>query len=338
MLFKSITYGNRTLLLALVLCFWAPSVAKAQLPALKSPNQLRAFYVQAIQRNLAANATDTFVYLLWNGPSAESDTTCVTTWNAAAAESDTVCTHWMGYRVRRTIVGITPVPMGVVGQWKARDSVVPLCVEPQVPCDLANFIFTGTGIFFKGFRNNRVVTGSGATADTTYLLDYPPGSPADVDSSARLFVDLSAIAGFTTQYSVTSIDTLIAVNADFYESPMDTAVTVVPATPPAQDMTLVAVVPNPYRGHAQWDPAPGERRMHFIHLPAGSIVRIYTPNGELIRTLEQNAGSSPGGVTGELEWDMQNGAGREVATGIYLYTVSPPDGRTPVRGHFVIIK
>jgi hypothetical protein len=100
----------------------------------------------------------------------------------------------------------------------------------------------------------------------------------------------------------------------------------------------VAVVPNPYKGSAQWDPSPTERRMHFIHLPAGSTVRIYTSSGELLRTLVQDPNVSPGGQTGELAWDMKNEGGNPVVSGIYIYTVHPPDGRTPKKGHFVIIK
>ena len=78
--------------------------------------------------------------------------------------------------------------------------------------------------------------------------------------------------------------------------------------------------------------------MHFIHLPAGSTVRIYTSSGELLRTLVQDPNVSPGGQTGELAWDMKNEGGNPVVSGIYIYTVHPPDGRTPKKGHFVIIK
>jgi hypothetical protein len=43
-------------------------------------------------------------------------------------------------------------------------------------------------------------------------------------------------------------------------------------------------------------------------------------------------------VTGEVAWDLKNDDGRTVVSGIYLYTVHPADGRTPRKGHFVIIK
>jgi hypothetical protein len=99
----------------------------------------------------------------------------------------------------------------------------------------------------------------------------------------------------------------------------------------------VAVVPNPYKGSAEWDPPSGGRRVHFIHLPAGATVKIYTTSSELIRTLKLDSGSSPGGETGELAWDLKDEAGRTVVSGIYMYLAETPEGRTR-RGHFVIIK
>jgi hypothetical protein len=313
-----------------------PATASAQATFPKSPTGVQAYYVQSTtqNRNLVNNATGTFVFLLWNGPSAESDTVCTTVIQGSPADTDTVCLPlWQGYRVRRTIEGVSPGRLETVGQWKARDSVQPFCVDAQLPCDPQNFVFTGAGVFFKGFRNNR-------RPDGTFVIPYPPGNPADTDTTARMFVDTGALTGFVTEYAVTSIDTVRTVNADFYESPIDSSqiVRLTPSTPPEDNMEKVGVVPNPYKESAQWDPAPNQRRIHFIHLPAGSTVRIYTSAGELLQTLIQNPNANPGGVSGDLEWDLKNFYGKTVVSGIYIYTVHPPDGRTPKKGHFVIIK
>jgi len=308
----------------------------AQAPFPVSPKGVQGYYRQAnaANRNVVNNATATFVFILWNGASAESDSVCTTVIKVSPPETLVVCTAlWQGYRVRRTIEGISPGRLEVVGQWKARDSVVPLCITSQAPCDVQNFVFTGAGVFFKGFRNNRRPDGS-------YILPYPPGNPADQDGTARLYVDTSSLAGFPTEYAVTSIDTVRQVNADYYESPIDSSeiVRVIPSTPPANNTEMVGVVPNPYEETAQWDPAPNQRRIHFIHLPAGSTVRIYTSAGELLRTLTQDPNANPGGSSGDLAWDLRNASGNSVVSGIYIYTVHPPDGRTPRKGHFVIIK
>jgi len=336
------------LFLAISGMFLIPGSAIAQVSLPKSPTGVQGYYIQASTANRinVENATGTFVFLVWNGPSAESDTTCITQrffgcisppQCFTAADSDTVTRAfchpwWTGYRVRRTITGISPGQMEVVGQWKSRDVVGPICLAEQQPCDLQHFVFTGTGLFFKGFQHNQIAPGQ-------FVLDYPKGSPVDADTSARIFVDSGALVGFPTTYAVTSIDTTRMVNSDFFESPIDSTqlVNLTPATGPAPNMEEVAVVPNPYKGSAQWDP-PGGRAVHFINLPAGSTVRIYTSAGELLRVLKQDPNSSPGGQTGELVWALKNEHGSSVVSGIYIYSVHPPDGRTPKKGHFVIIK
>jgi hypothetical protein len=336
-----------------------PRTGTAQTPKLKSPTVVRGFYRQSaspLVSSVVNNQTGTLVFLFWNGPSAETDTICGedTTWvcgptvpvcevdpqicidlgfNCQIDTTSTCRPAWNGYRVRRTVEGISPGRLDLIGQMKARDVVIPVCLDRHEPCDLQNFVFTGAGIFFKGFSNNRL-------PDGTYLFDYPPGNPADSDTSARVFLDIGSIVGFPHEYAVTSIDTLTFVNADIAESPVDSSeiVRLTPATPPATNLESVVVVPNPYKGSAEWDPGPNERRMSFRNVPPGATIRIWTAAGELLRSLVQNPNVSPGGQSGELAWDLKNDAGRTVVSGIYIYSVHPVDGRTPKKGHFVIIK
>ena len=252
----------------------------------------------------------------------------VLVWSGARVESDSV---WMGYRVRRTIDGITPRPFELVGEHKSRNQVTSICLSIHAPCDLSQFVFYGTGLFFKGFRNNM--------ANGRPIIDYPPGAPTDNCDTCRVFVDQANLAGFTSHYAVTSIDTLHIIASDFTESAIDSSeiVTVQPSGPPAPNLEGVAVVPNPFRGSAEWDPAPGENRIHFIHLPAGSTVRIYTSNGDLVRVLVQNPNANQGGTTGDLEWDLKNADGRNVVSGIYVYRVESPQAHN-IKGHFVVIR
>jgi hypothetical protein len=281
------------------------SSANAQIPVPRSPNTVRAFFTP-----LTGGKT---VILVWSG---------------AHVESDSV---WMGYRVRRTIKGITPNPFEVIGQFKSRNTVTSACLATGTPCDLSNFVFYGTGLFFRGFQNNFI--------NGQYIINYPPGAPTVSCDSCWVFADQANLAGFTSLYAVTSIDTLHMTGNDFTESPIDSSeiVTVQPSGPPAPNLERVAVVPNPFRGSAEWDPVPGASRIHFINLPASSTVRIYTSNGELVRVLVQNPNANPGGVTGDLEWDLKNADGRNVVSGIYIYQVESPAGHN-VKGHFVVIR
>jgi len=291
-------------LLAASLNTAAASAAQMAIP--RSPNAVRAYFTSRTGPNT--------VLVVWSGARAESDSTV-----------------WMGYRVRRTIKGISPTPLEVVGEYRARDTVTSACLATAQPCDLSQFHIYGRGFFFKGFSNN--------LSGGKYIIDYPPGAPVDNCDSCRLFADQGNLGGFTSLYAVTSIDTVHITGSDFTESPIDSSeiVTVQPSGPPADNLERVGVVPNPFRGSAEWDPAPGQNRVHFIHLPAGSTVRIFTSNAELVRVLTQNPNANPGGVTGDLEWDLKNADGRKVVSGIYIYQVESAQGHR-VKGHFVVIR
>lgn len=289
---------------------------------LSPPTGVQAYYVPSPPGVPIGNATGVLTFVVWDGSGPESQRFA-----------------WNGYRVHRTIHGISPLVMEVAGQYaesivttagRVRVPTSPLCFAQSAPCAPDSFLFTGTGLFFRGFRNNSRGNGQ-------YVIDYPPGSPVDACATCWVFADLSTLAGFRTDYAVTSIGEFDL--NDFVETPLNLSpvVTVTPGTPPAGNLERVAVVPNPYRGSAQWDPAVGQGRVHFIHLPGGSRVRIFTTSAELVRELTLDQFSSPGGQIGELEWDLKNGKGNKVVSGIYVYQVETPEGRTR-KGHFVIIK
>lgn len=95
--------------------------------------------------------------------------------------------------------------------------------------------------------------------------------------------------------------------------------------PLARDvMDDISVVPNPYKGSADWEEwtSSGTRlgKIYFMNLPKKCTVRIYTIAGDLVRTMEHND------VTfGALGWDLTGEAGVQVASGIYIYHVDAPD-------------
>lgn len=80
------------------------------------------------------------------------------------------------------------------------------------------------------------------------------------------------------------------------------------------DFSDMRVWPNPWRidrdGSTPW--------MTFDRLPEGvpTTVRIFTVSGELIRSLS--------GVT-SIPWDLRNGKGQKVASGVYLFIVTSGD-------------
>jgi hypothetical protein len=78
--------------------------------------------------------------------------------------------------------------------------------------------------------------------------------------------------------------------------------------------TCVYVKPNPY------NPEGGKKLTFFGSgiTPDDTTIKIYTLAGELVKVLEETAGST------EIEWDGTNRGGEEVINGIYLYTTESP--------------
>ncbi|HOJ38713.1 MAG TPA: hypothetical protein PK591_10660, partial [Ignavibacteriales bacterium] len=72
------------------------------------------------------------------------------------------------------------------------------------------------------------------------------------------------------------------------------------------------------------------RRIQFINLPAECIIRIFTPAGDLVKTIYHN------NLTGTENWDLRSDGGREIASGVYIYTVEGYGEK--FTGRFAVIK
>ncbi len=115
-----------------------------------------------------------------------------------------------------------------------------------------------------------------------------------------------------------------------------------------EQLKNVAVVPNPYVVAAIWetkDPnirfGRGPREIHFINLPPEAIIRIYTINGELVRTLKHFPGEFGYIDESTQAWNLLNDDEQEVAYGLYLYHVEGyNNGKVfgETTGKFAIIK
>jgi hypothetical protein len=84
------------------------------------------------------------------------------------------------------------------------------------------------------------------------------------------------------------------------------------------------VVPDPYREDnpdARFGPF-SPPMICFFHLPAEATIRVYTTSGELVRTL-RHAQLDRGGATC---WDLKNEYGRDVTSGVYLYSAEATGG------------
>lgn len=106
--------------------------------------------------------------------------------------------------------------------------------------------------------------------------------------------------------------------------------TLEPTGGPSENLNGVHVVPNPYRASETWD-QPGTNEVHFVNLPKDATIRIFTAAGDLVVELDH---SDP--VRDFERWDLKNGEGNDVASGIYLYRVT--SSSYEFRDRFVVIR
>ncbi len=99
----------------------------------------------------------------------------------------------------------------------------------------------------------------------------------------------------------------------------------------------IFVVPNPYVMFGEGElPDPiatrrGERRIEFRNLPNKCTIRIYTLNGELVRTIEKDD------LNSYATWNLLTYEGQSIAYGIYIYHVDAPGIGSKI-GRFAVIK
>ncbi len=111
-----------------------------------------------------------------------------------------------------------------------------------------------------------------------------------------------------------------------------------PVNAPEQNVQEVKVVPNPYIISAGWerkrlgDPLLGEpvRDLSFINLPTECKIRIYTLDGDLVKTIEHTDG------TGTAFWDIRSEYNQLISTGVYFFHVSSKYGEKI--GKFAIVR
>ncbi len=161
--------------------------------------------------------------------------------------------------------------------------------------------------------------------------------------SATRFNELE-MDGLTVVFTVTATVNPGVINrikfaiADAGDSKFDSAVFIregsfgskclpsVPPVPPplASAASRPRAAPNPFR--------PGSATgITFRDLPAGATVRLYTLAGEPVTVLTDTDND------GVIVWDVKNPRGRDLASGVYLYVVTPRSGRV-TRGKVVIIR
>ena len=118
----------------------------------------------------------------------------------------------------------------------------------------------------------------------------------------------------------------------------------------------VGVYPNPYKINAAWDGSTERtRKIWFYNLPARCEVNIYTLSGDIVASLDHDAGTYVGNDIlwydnfggdddkrifpgGEHAWDLLSESGQSITQGLYLFSVKDMDTKEVQQGKFSVVK
>lgn len=175
----------------------------------------------------------------------------------------------------------------------------------------------------------RVFKSQEAIGPWQMLADIPVGSSADLTETDEYeYIDTRTTVGASQWYAVTSVD------AAGRESGKTNLIHVTAALGAADELVEVHAVPNPFflsSGFEGGGLQNTSNQIGFYGLPEQATIEIYSYSGQLIDTIEHNAAqySTP--------WFQVSRNDQEIASGVYFFIVTTPEGST-YRGKFVVIK
>jgi hypothetical protein len=87
----------------------------------------------------------------------------------------------------------------------------------------------------------------------------------------------------------------------------------------AEALKMINVVPNPYYAFSEYERNKLDNRIKIINLPERCLIRIYSSNGKLIRTIKKDSPET------FQDWNLTNHVNIPVASGMYLIHIEVPD-------------
>lgn len=180
---------------------------------------------------------------------------------------------------------------------------------------------------FGGYKIFRAV----GTPDTTFdeIATLSPG--------ATQFDDITAQRGFSYYYYICAFSdgsnntsggpnpTGELLSSRFYTK---TNIAAYLRRQAGSSISGIRIVPNPYNIRAAQLQYPGEPdKIMFLNIPGHCTIRIYTENGNLIKTIHHEDGS------GDERWNSNTSSGQVVVSGVYIvhFTVTE-DYKDPQTG------
>jgi len=206
-----------------------------------------------------------------------------------------------------------PIRTGIAG-----DNQVTLQWDTRIDTSYVDAI-TGT----NNLQGYRIYKTEDPRQLTWTLMDSLAVGELSGGSIEYQWIDTDVINGFYYSYAVTAFDSTDYESGIAGVDDQANAVELRPTSDPGADLEEIRVVPNPCIISARWErdrlgnPPVGEpiRELAFVNLPGECTIKIFTLDGDLIRTIHHTNG------TGTEYWDIRSDYNRMVKTGVYFYHV-----------------
>ena len=204
---------------------------------------------------------------------------------------------------------------------------------------------------FAGYRIMRRISRS----DTVFYEQVYDSDKNDKIAN-HLFADNGIRSGASYSYYVQS-KALISptdLNADpttrgkiiyssrlFVQDNSGGAPAVVPPISPQDDLSKIRVVPNPYNiadpvvsNSAVYGSESEGRLIFFVNLPSECTIKIFTENGDLVKTIHHASLASP---SGSEKWTLMTDSQQVISSGIYIAVFQKPSGEVSYQ-KFVVVR
>ncbi len=126
---------------------------------------------------------------------------------------------------------------------------------------------------------------------------------------------------FPYRYAVSTFDRDFLGNPEgiTYEGNLAITEKLYPALASRRRASEVVVLPNPYRGNADWEEGAG--KVVFTNLPTEATIRLFSVAADHVATIEHGPRGSQTTSATSAFWDLRSDVGSQVAAGIYIFYI-----------------
>lgn len=247
----------------------------------------------------------------------------------------------------------------MLAAWRAKWNFNKNYQIPQAPPPVQVFKVDGSGLLngvvlkwknpdaealpnFAGYSIKRRLTNQ----DTVFYSEIYSSGPED-KAVEHTYLDTNVVSGVPYYYYIQTKSKIDEneLNADpttrgkiLYSSRVWIP-NISPLNPPkyaSEDMSKIRIVPNPYNIN---DPLvklyysdKDGRQINFYNLPGTVTIKIFTENGDLVKTIEHDSPQSDG----YEKWDMITESQQVINSGVYIAAFQKPNGELSFQKFIVV--